>query len=79
MLYLKAMTHTFDNKVLEAVRAGVVACLGGDDSGHGMDHIDRVEALAMRFCEHFKGEVDANIARLAALLHDVYVHGRHSW
>ena len=31
VLYLKAMTHTFDNKVLEAVKAGVVACLGGDD------------------------------------------------
>ncbi len=55
----------------DAVRAGVVEFLGGDDSGHGMDHIDRVEAMTMRFCEHFKGEVDANIARLAALLHDV--------
>lgn len=57
--------------IFEAVRAGVVDCLGGDDSGHGMDHIDRVEAMTMRFCEHYEGGVDTKVARLAALLHDV--------
>lgn len=36
-----------------------------------MDHIERVEAMTMRFCEHFGADVDYDIARLAALLHDV--------
>jgi len=65
------MTDSKNIDVLKAVRAGVVACLGGDDSGHGMDHIDRVEAMTMRFCEHFGGKVDTEVALLAALLHDV--------
>ncbi len=45
-----------------------------------MDHIDRVEAMTMRFCEYYEGLVDADIARLAALLHDVDDYkliGRH--
>lgn len=70
-----------DKDLLAAVRAGVVDILGGDDSGHGMDHIDRVEAMTVRFCEHFKGTVDCNVARLAALLHDVDDYklvGRHN-
>lgn len=74
------MTKAKSRYDFDAVRAGVVVCLGGDDSGHGMDHIDRVEAMTMRFCEHFKGVVDADIARLAALLHDVDDYklvGRH--
>lgn len=49
----------------------MVDCLGGDGSGHGMDHIDRVEAMSMRFCEHYSGVADAKIVRLVALLHDV--------
>lgn len=74
------MTKVKSRYDFEAVRAGVVDCLGGDDSGHGMDHIDRVEAMTMRFCEHYNGVVNADIARLAALLHDVDDYkliGRH--
>lgn len=71
MVYYISMTEGIDNTIFEAVRAGVVDCLGGDDSGHGMDHVDRVEAMSIRFCEHYLGVVDAKIVRLAALLHDV--------
>ena len=74
------MTRPISNSTFEAVRAGVVECLGGDDSGHGMDHIDRVEAMTMHFSKHFEGRIDAQVARLAALLHDVDDYklvGRH--
>lgn len=57
--------------IFTAVKTGVAEYLGGDDSGHGMDHIDRVEAMTVRFCGYYQGEVDCGIARLAALLHDV--------
>jgi len=46
------MTDILNNRAFEAVRAGVVDCLGG------MDHVDRVEAMTMRFCEHYRGRVD---------------------
>lgn len=65
------MTGDIHKDVFDTVRAGVVDCLGGDDSGHGMDHIDRVEAMTVRFSEHYSGVIDADIAQLAALLHDV--------
>ena len=54
-----------------AVRDGVMRCLSTDESGHGMDHIDRVERLAVCFCDDFKGVVDPFVVRMAALLHDV--------
>ena len=65
------MKREENKQALLAVRVGVIECLGGDDSGHGMDHIDRVERLTVRFCDEFKGEVDPFVARLIALLHDV--------
>ena len=47
----------------------VYNCLNNDKSGHGMDHIDRVVDLSLKFCE----EENANkeIVTLIALLHDV--------
>ena len=42
--------------------------LNGDNSGHGMEHVNRVTELALRFAETEKCNKD--IVALAALLHD---------
>ena len=47
----------------------VFECLKNDKSGHGMDHIDRVVNLSMKFCELEKANKE--ITSLIALLHDV--------
>ena len=59
-------------KLFDEVRLGVAELLGDDDSGHGMDHIDRVDALGTRFSvTEGLTSVEAKIARLAGMLHDV--------
>ena len=47
----------------------VYNCLKNDKSGHGMDHIDRVVDLSLKFCE--LENANKNIVTLIALLHDV--------
>lgn len=54
---------------ISAVYQDVKELLGGDKSGHGMDHVDRVLMLAMTFAE--KEKADKEIVILATLLHDV--------
>jgi len=53
------------DKISEAVQE----ILGGDNSGHGFDHVMRVRDLALDFAK--LENADAEIVELAALLHDV--------
>lgn len=54
---------------IEEVLEKVSSLLMGDDSGHSMDHIDRVLNLSLKFSE--KEDVDSYVVALIALLHDV--------
>ncbi len=47
----------------------VYEILKNDNSGHGIDHIERVLNLSLKFCEDEKGNKE--IVALIALLHDV--------
>ena len=47
----------------------VYEILKNDNSGHGIDHIERVLNLSLKFCEEEKGNIE--IVTLIALLHDV--------
>ena len=77
--------HNFENRLvsvkhkmqdnsmgMEYVRSKVAELLANDASGHGMDHIDRVLKLALKFAE--KENADKNTVALIALLHDVDDH-----
>lgn len=55
--------------MIEKVREQVEELLNNDNSGHGMDHINRVLALALKFAE--KESANKTIVSLVALLHDV--------
>lgn len=55
--------------MITEVREQVAALLKHDNSGHGMDHIDRVVKLSLRFAVQEKA--DQNIVSLIALLHDI--------
>ncbi len=55
--------------MIEKVREKVKEILEKDNSGHGMDHIERVLHLSLRFAE--KENADKNLTALIALLHDV--------
>jgi uncharacterized protein len=46
--------------------------LGGDGSGHGMDHIDRVVANARRIMRDVDEDVDELLVLAACTLHDSY-------
>lgn len=54
---------------ISAIYQDVKELLGGDKSGHGMDHVDRVLKLAVTFAENERA--DKEIVTLATLLHDV--------
>ena len=56
-------------KMLETVRNEVEKLLWKDKTWHAMDHIQRVESLALKFSEMEKG--DSEFVSLIALLHDV--------
>ncbi len=58
--------------MIEEVRKRVSALLGDDCSGHGMEHIDRVLELSLRFAEKENGNKE--VVALIALLHDVDDH-----
>lgn len=55
--------------MIEKVREQVEELLNNDNSGHGMDHINRVLALSLKFAE--KESANKTIVSLVALLHDV--------
>ncbi len=55
--------------MVENVKQAVMELLQKDDSGHGMDHINRVLDLALKFAE--KEDANKEIVSLIALLHDV--------
>lgn len=55
--------------MIENVRKKVFELLCKDDSGHGMDHINRVLDLSLKFAKKENGNRD--IISLIALLHDV--------
>ncbi len=55
--------------MIEKVRSRVAAILDKDNTGHGMEHIDRVLRLSLRFAE--AEGADKDTVALIALLHDV--------
>ena len=55
--------------MIDKVREQVAKLLDNDNSGHGMDHIDRVLNLSLKFAE--KENADKEVVALIALLHDV--------
>ncbi|WP_273398664.1 5-formyltetrahydrofolate cyclo-ligase [Traorella massiliensis] len=56
-------------KMIDEVRYLVAELLKDEQSGHGMDHIERVLNLSLKFCE--KEKAHKEITALIALLHDV--------
>lgn len=55
--------------MIEKVREQVTLILNEEESGHGMDHIERVYNLAIKFAK--EEQADINLVSLASLLHDV--------
>lgn len=55
--------------MIEKARLFVEELLKGEDSGHGMEHINRVFDLAMKFAQN--EDCNIEIVALGALLHDV--------
>lgn len=55
--------------MIEKVKKQVYALLGNDDSGHDMDHVNRVLDLSIKFAK--ENNANEEIVSLIALLHDV--------
>lgn len=55
--------------MIEEVKQKVIEILSNDNSGHGMEHINRVLVLALKFAKI--ENADKDIVALIALLHDV--------
>ncbi|MDE5804570.1 MAG: HD domain-containing protein [Lachnospiraceae bacterium] len=55
--------------MIEEVRKQVCKLLDKDNSGHGMEHVDRVLRLSLKFAE--RENADKNAVAFIALLHDV--------
>ncbi len=55
--------------MIDNVKQEVIKLLDKDNSGHGMDHINRVLDLSLKFAE--KENANAQVVALIALLHDV--------
>ena len=55
--------------MLNQAKVLVAEIMAGDNSGHGMEHINRVLDLALRFAEN--EECNQTLVALGALLHDV--------
>lgn len=55
--------------MIEEVKKEVYELLNKDNSGHGMDHINRVLELSLKFAE--KENANKDVVVLIALLHDV--------
>ena len=58
--------------MIDNVKKEVINLLGKDDSGHGMNHINRVLDLSLKFAE--KEKASKEVVTLIALLHDVDDH-----
>lgn len=56
-------------KMIEEVKRRVFELLNKDNSGHGMDHINRVYKLSVKFAQ--KEQADIMVVSLIALLHEV--------
>lgn len=54
---------------IDIIKQRVTDLLGRDNTGHGVDHIDRVLTLALKFAQ--QEQADANLVTIIALLHDV--------
>lgn len=57
------------DKIINSLKEDVAKILASDNSGHGMDHINRVLNLSLKFS--LIENANANIVALIALLHDV--------
>lgn len=55
--------------MIEKIKTQVEKLLNSDDSGHGMEHINRVLSLSLKFAKEENANVE--IVSLIALLHDV--------
>ena len=55
--------------MIDNVKREVIKLLDKDNSGHSMDHINRVLDLSLKFAE--KENANAQVVALIALLHDV--------
>lgn len=55
--------------MINEIKTKVNEILGKDNSGHGMDHIDRVLSLSLKFAKN--ENADENLTAIIALLHDV--------
>ena len=55
--------------MIDNIKQEVIKLLDKDNSGHGMDHINRVLDLSLKFAE--KENANAQVVALIALLHDV--------
>jgi len=55
--------------MIDNVKQEVIKLLDKDNSGHGMDHINRVLDLSLKFAK--KENANAQVVALIALLHDV--------
>lgn len=55
--------------MIEKVKEGVKELLNKDNSGHGMEHVNRVLNLSLKFAE--KENANKDVVALIALLHDV--------
>jgi len=55
--------------MLEKVKSEVEKLLNSDNSGHGMDHVNRVLNLSIKFAKEENADIE--IVSLIALLHDV--------
>lgn len=60
---------TIDKNDISKITQEVHDILAADKSGHGMEHVNRVLAMALAFAQ--KENADSTIVQLAALLHDV--------
>lgn len=66
------MSKIIKQYAVDEVWADVEMVLGGDDSGHGMDHVKRVFRNSMHFARNITSEsIDLTVVGLAAQLHDV--------
>lgn len=66
-IYKELINFEYDD--IEKIKIEVEKILGNDNSGHDMNHINRVLKLSLKFSE--KVQVDKSVVALIALLHDV--------
>ena len=55
--------------MIDKIKTQVEELLKSDDSGHGMEHINRVLDLSLRFAKEENANIE--LVSLIALLHDV--------